>query len=184
MDAAGGKVPLEGIFDALRPFRLPPLDQWWPTKTVEFDLEIRADGRWIHEGGEIRRHELVKLFSTVLAYRDGAYFLVTPGVRYRIRVEDTPFRAVEANVRQASSSQIIWFRSDMDETFPLDGAHPLDPRTDPGSGEPSPVVEVRDGLLARLSRSVYYQLADLATENPAQRGVYGVFSDGSFHRLM
>ena len=32
----------------------------------QFDIRIASDGRWFHEGDEIRRIELVKLFASSL----------------------------------------------------------------------------------------------------------------------
>ena len=32
----------------------------------EFNIHIASDGRWFHEGGEIRRKAIVKLFASVL----------------------------------------------------------------------------------------------------------------------
>jgi len=31
----------------------------------QFNIQIAADGRWFHDGGEIRRKALVKLFASV-----------------------------------------------------------------------------------------------------------------------
>ena len=44
----------------------------------QFDIRIATDGRWFHEGDEIRRIEIVRLFASVLM-RDntGDYWLVT-----------------------------------------------------------------------------------------------------------
>ena len=57
-----------------------------------FDIEIKADGRWFHEGGEIKRIGLVKLFASVLSCDEaGRYWLTTPVEKGEIRVEDAPF---------------------------------------------------------------------------------------------
>ena len=184
MSDSRNRGTLDRLFDELKPFRRPPVDTWFPDRTVEFDLEIRSDGRWVHEGGVIARHELVKLFSTVLARRGGDFLLITPAVGYRIRVEDTPFQVLEMTVDEADGGRCVWFRTDMDEIVPLDRDHPLDPRVDPVTGAPAPVVLVRDGLKARLQRSAYYQLAELAEERSPGSGVYGVRSNGVFFPLM
>jgi hypothetical protein len=45
----------------------------------QFDFRIASDGRWFHEGDEIRRIELVKLFASSLVLDDkGDYWLATP----------------------------------------------------------------------------------------------------------
>ena len=45
---------------------LPPVASWRPTRVGEIDIRIRADGIWLHEGTEIKRHAISRLFSTVL----------------------------------------------------------------------------------------------------------------------
>ena len=42
------------------------LDQIGGAVEQQFHIKIAGDGRWFHEGGEIHRKALVKLFSTVL----------------------------------------------------------------------------------------------------------------------
>ena len=68
----------------------------------QFQIKIASDGRWYHEGGEIHRKALVKLFSTVLK-RDskGIFWLETPVEKGRIEVEDAPFIATALTVDDA-----------------------------------------------------------------------------------
>ena len=40
----------------------PSTDQWNPDKSGDMDLFIDREGRWIHEGREIKRAKIVKLF--------------------------------------------------------------------------------------------------------------------------
>ena len=35
--------------------KLPPVDQWHPERSADIDMQIRADGSWVHEGGRINR---------------------------------------------------------------------------------------------------------------------------------
>jgi len=175
---------LEGLFDQLKGFDRPPVETWNPTKTVDFDLRIEANGDWVHENQKITRHALVKLFSTVLVFRDGHYYLVTPPVKYRIVVLDAPFLAVELRVIGEGQNVKLVFRTNMDEVVIVDKAHPLVVETDAKSAEPNPYILVRDGLKARLTRSVFYQLADIALAQGAEDRTPGVTSDGCFFSLV
>ena len=68
------------------------LDQLRYIDEQQFDIRIAADGRWFHEGDEIRRIELVKLFATALLRdEEGDYWLATPIEKGRIIVDDAPF---------------------------------------------------------------------------------------------
>ncbi len=182
--SATREATLAGLFDQLGAFRRPPVETWRPDKVIDFDLVIESDGRWLHEGDPITRRKLVKLFSTVLVRDADGFSLVTPHVRYRIRVVDTPFLAVEMTRQVEDGVSCTWFRTDVDEVVRLDADHPLDARVDPSTGEPSPVIHVRDGLEARLLRPVYYQLAEQAIEETPGSGVYGVLSAGDFFPLV
>ena len=149
-----------------------------------FDIRIATDGRWFHQGDEIRRIEMVKLFASVLM-RDkiGDYWLVTPVEKGRITVDDAPFIVCEMSVSLSADSRSneIHFRTNLDENIALDAAHPVLLRSVNDLQGLRPYVEVRDGLLAKLSRPVYYQLAELAEKGPDGR--LGVWSHKQFFAL-
>ena len=153
----------------------------------QFHIKIACDGRWYHKGGEIQRKALVKLFSTVLK-RDsnGVFWLETPVEKGRIEVEDAPFIATALTVDNADGETpgthpVLRFITNVDDHVPLDAAHPLQmlPSLD-GSGL-QPYIEVRDGLLAKLSRPVYYELAARAEAD--DDGRIGVWSRDHFFIL-
>lgn len=162
----------------------------------DFQIRIGKDGTWYYRDSPIRRPALVKLFSTVLRREaDGTYWLVTPAERGRIEVEDTPFLAVELDAAGMDREQILTFRTNLDDTVEAGENHPLRVDFAPGSHEPRPYILVRDGLEARLTRSVFYQLValgcldDRALEDPGEgRGTgegldFGVWSNGKFFSL-
>lgn len=138
---------------------IPPVASWHPEHQGEMDLLIAADGRWIHEGVAIARPRLVRLLSTILRREtDGAYYLVTPAEKQRIRVEDRPFLVVDAEPDEAGG---WWLTTNVGDRLALDGQHPLSLSETP-RGELVPEVPVRFGLAARLGRNVYYRLVELA----------------------
>src|SRR5690554_5474608 len=151
----------------------------------ELDMRIAADGTWFYQGTPIRRQALVKLFSTVLRREDdGSYWLVTPVERGRVIVEDAPFIAVELRQRGGPGDQRLSFRTNVDEWVDLDAEHPLRVEEQADTGEPRPYIRVRDGLEARLARSVFYHLVELAeAEKEGEEEQIGVWSNRSFFRL-
>ena len=48
--------PFAGSVNGREPY---PLDKWNPTNCGYVDIAIDRDGRWFHEGSEIKRAELV-----------------------------------------------------------------------------------------------------------------------------
>jgi hypothetical protein len=156
-----------------------------PLDCGHFDIRIARNGTWYYRGSPIARMPLVRLFSTVLRREpDGTYWLVTPAERGRITVEDAPFMALELTVEGEGQAQSLIFRTNVDDTVAADRAHPLRVATDPDTGEPHPYILVRDGLEARVSRSVFYELVALGTEERVgEEMLYGVWSRGAFFPL-
>ncbi len=50
----------------------PPLERWNPPLSGDIDIQIARDGRWFHEGTEIRRAPLVSLFASILRREEDA----------------------------------------------------------------------------------------------------------------
>jgi uncharacterized protein len=164
--------------------RLPPVESWNPQHCGHSDMRIAADGTWYHQGGVIRRHEMMRLFSTILRREeDGSYVLVTPVEKLTIDVEDAPFVAIELRHDGEGRDAALSFRLNTDELVIADAAHPIFMK-DNGSGA-RPYIAVRPGLNAVLSRPVYYELAHIALEDndsAAGEGA-GVWSNGLFFSL-
>ena len=153
---------LSAIADQIENQKLPPIEKWNPEFTGDLDMRIARDGRWFHEGSEIKRKPLVKLFSTILLRQGPDYFLITPVEKYRIQVEDAPFVAVSAELREQNNQPCLVFKTNVDDWVVLDKTHPLRVETDPVSAEPTPYILVRNNLEALVSRNVFYQLVDQA----------------------
>lgn len=147
-----------------------------------YGIRILKDGVWLYNGTPITRHNLVKLFASVLTRDEkGDYWLITPAERGRIDVEDVPFIAVEVAAEGAGAEQVLRFRTNLDDWVALDRAHPL--RIAQQDGSPAPYIHVRGGMEAKIARPVYYELARMAVPSPAAPGVMGVYSSGDFYSL-
>jgi hypothetical protein len=150
----------------------------------DFDMRIDREGTWHYRGSPIGRLPLVKLFATVLRRGpDGDYWLVTPAEQGRIEVEDVPFVAVELRAHGEGRDRRLELRTNLEEWVPLDAEHPL--RLEPAAdGATVPYLRVRDQLDARVARSVFYHMVDLAEPAPdGVDGVVGVWSAGRFFPL-
>lgn len=133
----------------------PPVELWDPDLSGVMDLRITANGVWIHEGGEIKRRELVRLFSSILKKEGRDYYLVTPVEKWQISVEDTPLH-ITSTERIGNKIHCTLLTGGVIE---LGGEHRL---LDIEAGAQSPSVEIRPGLFARFLRNAFYQLAELA----------------------
>lgn len=161
--------------------KLPPVEKWNPAHCGDIDIRIARDGTWFHEGTPVGRHELVRLFSTILRKDPDGFHLVTPGEKMRIVVEDAPFMAVLLRAEGAGSNQRLIFTTNVGDETVAGADNPIRVETNPYTDEPAPYVHVRRGLEARISRAVFYQLADMAV--PDENGMLGVWSGGVFFPL-
>jgi hypothetical protein len=169
----------ESLFERLDAQRggraLPPVHRWAPERQGSSHMRIAADGRWFHAGREIRRPEMVRLFSTILRRDADAFVLVTPAERLTIEVDDAPFVAIDFETRETPQWREIAFVTNVGDVVVADAEHAL--RLEPCNASRVPYVHVRAGLDARLSRAAYYRLADLVEREGDRDGVRsrGVF---------
>lgn len=154
--------------------KLPPVHLWQPEHEGSIDIRIDNDGQWFHEGTRIERQSLVDLFATIMKREGDDYFLVTPAEKLRIEVVDVPFMAIDLDVRGSGKNTDLLFSTNVGDYIMADEAHPLCMQ-----GE-RPYLLVRDGLSARLTRSVFYRLVDYGVE---EDGALYVYSQGARFNL-
>ena len=182
-------ISLEQVLKAIAPEgidgKLPPVHLWNPAHCGDIQMEIRADGSWWHEGTRIGRERLVKLFSRILRKdADGEIYLVTPYEKVIVHVEDAPFIAVRVDqVGETGSEQTLVFKTNLGDITLAGPDKPLRVETEAETQEPAPYILVRGGLEAKLTRPVFYELADMAVPNPDNPNRLGVWSQGTFFDL-
>lgn len=186
--------------------RLPPVDKWNPDPSGKMDMLIDRQGRWFHEGEEIRRLPLVKLFASILKKEGDHYFLVTPVEKWQITVEDAPFYVVGWGIRDSDGNdldvsgdisglnntilnnddtQLLTFTTLTGDFVVVDGEHPLWVEGESPEAEPSPYVLVRNDMSGLISRPVYYQLVELALNSrPGDESDVCLYSGGKKFPLM
>lgn len=154
-------------------------------KQIEYgnlDIRIDRDGSWFYHGSAIARKELVHYFASMLRRdAEGEYWLESLYEKGRISVEDVAFLAVELNVEGRGRGQKLIFRTNVDENVIAGPDHPIRVVEDSDTGEPTPYVMVRDGLEARMTRPVFYQLVELGEEDQISGQLqFGVWSEWTF----
>lgn len=154
-DLAG--LSLAEIGEAVAARRLPPVASWKPQETGESDMRIAADGSWWHQGGRITRPAMIRAFASLLLRDDaGQHWLITPQQKLAVEVEDAAFLAVDCVERDGA----LAFRLNTDDIVVAGPAHPLVAR---GTADaPAIYLAVRNGCEARLDRSTWLQLAEIA----------------------
>lgn len=150
-------LSLAEIAELVAARKLPPLDKWSPQVVGDSEMRIAADGRWYHQGGEIRRPAMVRAFSSLLLRDgDGQHWLVTPTQKLSIAVEDAAFVAVD--VRQDGDA--LAFLLNSDDLVIAGPDHAIHAEGD--ADTPAIYLDVRHGTRARLNRSTWAQLAEIA----------------------
>lgn len=150
-------LSLNEISELVAARKLPPVEQWDPEANGDSLMRIAADGTWYHDGDPLRREAMVRAFASLLKRDEkGQHWLVTPYEKQSIEVEDAAFIATD--VKQDGGALI--FRLNTDD---LVIAGPENPLRAAGDAEtPALYLMVRRGCEARLNRSTYQQMADIA----------------------
>ncbi len=151
------ELSLAQIAQQVEARKLPPVESWNPETTGDSEMRIAADGTWFHKGGKVKRPAMVRAFASLLKRdADGRHWLVMPFQKLSIEVEDAALIAVDAMRKEGG----IGFRLNTDELVIAGPGNRLVARGD--AETPALYLQVRRGLEARLNRSTYQQLADIA----------------------
>ncbi|MCB1592003.1 MAG: DUF1285 domain-containing protein [Alphaproteobacteria bacterium] len=120
------------------------------------NFRIDRNGVWFHDDRPISRESLVKLFAERGLKRDsqGRYWLQSPFEKYAVEVEDVPFILVAYEIK----NDALTFTTNLGERVTVSEEHPLELRSYPAAKGRIPYIHVRDGLYARVNRTVYYDL--------------------------
>jgi hypothetical protein len=150
-------LTLDQVAEQVAQRKLPPVEQWSPEKTGDSAMRIAADGTWFHEGSPIARQAMVRAFAGLLT-RDaaGRHWLVTPFEKLAIAVEDAAFIATDVVRRDGG----LAFRLNTDDLVIAGPGHRL--RAAGPADSPAIYLGVRRGCEARLNRSTWLQLAEIA----------------------
>ena len=183
------ELTLAQIAEQVAQRKLPPVGNWSPASIGQSDMRIAPDGSWYHQDGLIRRPAMVRAFSSLLT-RDqsendngepnGQHWLVTPFEKLAIEVEDAAFIAADCSQK---GSDLV-FRLSTDELVVAGPDNRLRVAGDPET--PAIYLHVRGGCEARLNRSTYVQLVEiaLAANGDHLDGGLHVTSQGAIFALM
>jgi hypothetical protein len=150
-------LSLDEIAALVEARKLPPLDKWSPHETGDSEMRIAADGRWYHQEGLITRPAMMRAFASLLMRDEGGqHWLVTPTQKLSIAVEDAAFIATD--VRQDGDA--LAFRLNSDDLVIAGPDHPI--RAGGDADNPAIYLAVRHGTEARVNRSTWAQLAEIA----------------------
>jgi hypothetical protein len=142
--------------------KLPRVAQWNPQVSGDSLMVIKADGRWFHDGGEIKRPAMIRAFAGLLRRDEaGQHWLVTPYEKQSIVVEDAAFTATDV----ARAGEALAFRLNTDDLVLAGPDNPLVARGD--AELPAIYLAVRNGTEARINRSTWLQLVELAGDDLA-----------------
>lgn len=167
----------------------PPVHLWNPPDCGEIDMRIGADGTWYYQKTPIGRPALVRLFATVLKREGERYYLVTPVEKCGITVDDAPFMAVELDVMVGADAEnrpqrVLRFRTNVDDWVSCDADHPLRFEPERDTGGLKPYLHVRRGLWAKVTRTLFHDLAALGEERDVEgRRMFGIASAGAFFAM-
>jgi uncharacterized protein len=159
---------------------LPPLHLWNPPFCGNIDMRIAANGTWYYQGTPINRPAMVKLFASILRHTSKGYELVTPVERVGIQVEDAPFIATTMQIIGKNQNQQLKFTTNIGDEMVASTNNPIRFERQPNDAY-IPYCLVREGLWAKLTRSLYTELVDIGEIHETQ---FGVWSAGIFFGMV
>jgi len=159
-DASEGTQTFVGSVNGREPY---PLEKWNPSNCGFVDIAIDREGRWFHDGSEIKRRELVSLFAGLLRREeDGCYYLVTPVEKVEVSVALHPIMVVDTTPMIMGEEQALALVLNTGGVFPLDSGTGLQPEKRAAGAA---FVNLPNGLTALFTRAAWYRLVELADED-------------------
>jgi len=150
----------------LKQGRSAPLESWHPPFCGDIPIRIDREGQWFYQQSPIGRIELVKLFSSVLQYKNDRYVLTTPVEEVAIQVDDAPFLLVHWQWQDSDLGPLLQMTTNLGTEYLISAEYPVQLQAEPGSGSGSglllPYLQLPRGLTAKFCRTVFYQLAEQA----------------------
>ncbi|MDC1110269.1 DUF1285 domain-containing protein [Gammaproteobacteria bacterium] len=138
--------------------KYPPVHLWNPDLCEGVEMKIDREGNWFYQGSIIGRDKLKILFSRILKFEDGNYYLVTPVEKVLVKVDLAPYMIIDYEVD--SDHENIILKTNLDLSIPLNNEHKLEVKKI--GDEHIPFVHVRNNIEGFISRSVYYSLIEIA----------------------
>lgn len=170
--------------------KIPPLQKWTPTRITPFDIVIKDNGDWLHEGKKITRQSLVNLFASVLwaeVHDDQKrHFLKTPTDKYEINVEDAPlFINTVDKVNQNGDEWIVFGTTNGDSIILDDKPLYFKTTIHDGISDDRLYIDTRFNLTACIGRNVFYHLMELGVlTQEREQTILTLKSGGKVHRVI
>ena len=140
------------------------LSEWQPHNCGKLNIKIDSSGAWYFNETIIVRKKMVALFSSILVLEGLKYILVTPIEKIEIEVEDVPFLIIDYHFFYNKNSQKneLFFLTNIGNIILVNDALKTFLFCSIKRKEQNLYIEIRNGLLAKLSRNVFYALIELS----------------------
>lgn len=142
-------------------------------------------GEWYYMGSKITRKPMVKLFSSILTKdRDNTFHLRTPVEDVLVEVIDAPYLVTSLDIINNNNLTYISLTTNVGVQFIVGKNNPIWVEEKDSSEELIPYSLVKRGLIAKVTRPVYYELAGfLDTKNIKNIEHTGIYSGKDFFIL-
>jgi hypothetical protein len=142
-------------------------------------------GEWYYMGSKITRKPMVKLFSSILTKdRDNTFHLRTPVEDVLVEVIDAPYLVTSLDIVNNNNLTYVSFTTNVGIKFIVGNKNPIWVEEKDSSEEMIPYSLVKRGLIAKVTRPVYYELAGfLDTKNIKNIEHTGIYSGKDFFIL-
>ena len=76
-----------------------PVEKWNPKLCEGVEFFIDGEAEWFYNGSKINRKKMVQLFSKLLKWEEGKYYVVTPVEKIPVTIEKEAFLMIDYKKR-------------------------------------------------------------------------------------
>lgn len=144
------------------------------------ELSIDKNGFWYYQGERINREEIIFLFSSLISLNDkNQHVVYTDCGEVEIFVEDAPFVITDFFRNCDDCSQLITFKTNIDEMITLENANQIKIC---GEDDAKKIyLKIRDGIYAKITSKIFEDLLKISCEEIIDNQIrIGICSGGKF----
>ena len=132
-----------------------PVEKWNPKLCEGVEFFIDGEAEWFYNGSKINRKKMVQLFSKLLKWEEGKYYVVTPVEKIPVTIEKEAFLMIDYKKEGAD----YYFQTNTEEWVKLSQEKALSVET-VNHHQPYPKIKLKKHIWGLLSRNVFYKIVE------------------------
>ncbi len=167
-------MDLKTIEESLLHLEEYPIEKWNPQLCEGVRFDIDSNSSWFYNNSKIERLSMIRLFSKLLKFENGNYFVVTPSEKIPVFADKEIYSIIDFRKEKGD----YYFKTNTEEWIKLTKLNPLS--VEIKEKQPYPRLSLKTNVYGLLTRSLFY---NLISEAEADRSKLYIKSDGTFFFL-